>query len=222
MLYFTQKGGTTMKKENTSIRLRQLMADRGLKQVDILNLAEPICKRYNVKMNKSDISQYVSGKVEPNQSKLFVLSECLGVNVAWLMGYDVPMERTPIILGSELEKIFNKISCELNLPKAYLTNLFFSANLEGISEKRLILNEENIRYIIKRQLGPSVSVSPKIMDYYESLNNSGKQEATKRVKELTYIPQYTTKEFLNAAHAIDGASDEDKQHDEDIMNDENF
>ena len=60
------------------------------------------------------------------------------------------------------------------------------------------------------------------MDYYESLNNSGKQEATKRVKELTYIPQYTTKEFLNAAHAIDGASDEDKQHDEDIMNDENF
>lgn len=222
MLYFTQKGGTTMKKENTSIRLRQLMADRGLKQVDILNLAEPICKRYNVKMNKSDISQYVSGKVEPNQSKLFVLSECLGVNVAWLMGYDVPMEHTPIILGSELEKIFNKISCELNLPKAYLTNLFFSANLEGISEKRLILNEENIRYIIKRQLGPSVSVSPKIMDYYESLNNSGKQEATKRVKELTYIPQYTTKEFLNAAHAIDGASDEDKQHDEDIMNDENF
>lgn len=179
-----------MKKENTSIRLRQLMADRGLKQVDILNLVEPICKRYGVKMNKSDISQYVSGKVEPNQSKLFVLSECLGVNVAWLMGYDVPMERSSLILVTEFKKIFEKLSGELNLPKAYLTNLFFSASLEGISEKRLILNEENIRYIIKQQLGQSASDSPKIIDYYESLNNSGKQEATKRVKELTYISEY--------------------------------
>ena len=63
---------------------------------------------------------------------------------------------------------------------------------------------------------------PAIISYYNSLNDIGKQEATKRVKELTYIPQYTTKEVLNAAHAIDGASDEDKQHDEDIMNDDNF
>ncbi len=28
--------------------------------------------------------------------------------------------------------------------------------------------------------------------------------------------------YVNAAHAIEGASEEDKQHDEDIMNDENF
>lgn len=64
---------------------------------------------------------------------------------------------------------------------------------------------------------------PVIISYYNSLNDMGKQEATKRVKELTYIPQYTAKgPLINAAHAIDGASDEDKQHDEDIMNDENF
>lgn len=28
--------------------------------------------------------------------------------------------------------------------------------------------------------------------------------------------------YVNAAHAIEGASEEDKQFDEDIMNDENF
>lgn len=44
-------------------------------------------------MNKSDLSQYVSGKVEPNQDKLFVLGNALKVNEAWLMGYDVPMSR---------------------------------------------------------------------------------------------------------------------------------
>lgn len=82
-----------MKKENTSTRLKQLMETRNLKQVDILKACEPFCKQYNVKMNKSDLSQYVSGKAEPNQDKLFVLGNALKVNEAWLMGYDVPMER---------------------------------------------------------------------------------------------------------------------------------
>ena len=82
-----------MKNENTSLRLQKIMSDRDLRQVDILNLTIPYCHKYNVKMNKSDISQYVSGKVEPNQDKLAILGMALGVSETWLMGYDVPMER---------------------------------------------------------------------------------------------------------------------------------
>lgn len=82
-----------MKKANTSDRLKQIMNERNLKQVDILNLSLPICSKYNVKMNKSDISQYVSGKVEPSQEKLVVLGLALNVTEAWLMGFDVSMER---------------------------------------------------------------------------------------------------------------------------------
>lgn len=60
---------------------------------------------------------------------------------------------------------------------------------------------------------------PEILSYYNSLNDMGKQEATKRVKELTYIPQYTARgPLLNAAHEIKGSSDEDKQHDEELLN----
>ena len=82
-----------MKRENTAIRLKTIMNMRGLRQVDILNLTIPYCKKYDVKMNKSDISQYCSGKTEPNQEKLFILGNALNVNEAWLMGFDVPMER---------------------------------------------------------------------------------------------------------------------------------
>lgn len=82
-----------MKKYNTSMRLKQIMSDRGLRQIDILNQTRPFCQQYNVKMNKSDISQYCSGKTEPNQDKLFVLGSALNVSEAWLMGYDVPMTR---------------------------------------------------------------------------------------------------------------------------------
>lgn len=39
---------------------------------------------------------------------------------------------------------------------------------------------------------------PKIFEYYNSLNDIGKHEATKRVQELTFIPQYQN----NASSAI--------------------
>lgn len=83
-----------MKKYNTSDRLKQILSERNLKQVDILRLAEPFCKKYSIKLNKNDLSQYISGKVEPGQNKLYILGLALNVNEVWLMGFDdVPMER---------------------------------------------------------------------------------------------------------------------------------
>lgn len=82
-----------MKIENTAIRLNKLMHERNLKQVDIIELAKPYANKYGVKLEKNHLSQYLSGKVEPNQHKLFILGVALNVSEAWLMGYDVPMER---------------------------------------------------------------------------------------------------------------------------------
>ena len=80
-------------KERTADRLSEIMRERNLKQVYILNFAKPYCEKYKVKLSKSDLSQYVSGKVEPGQTKIFVLAHALNVNEAWLMGADVPSQR---------------------------------------------------------------------------------------------------------------------------------
>jgi transcriptional regulator with XRE-family HTH domain len=88
---FIWKGGDDLEKLSTSDRLKEIMESRNLRQVDILDMAKPYCQKYNVKMNKSDLSQYVSGLVEPGQDKLAILGKALGVNEVWLMGYDVPM-----------------------------------------------------------------------------------------------------------------------------------
>ena len=80
-------------KESTGTRLKKIMKERNLKQVDILNLSLPYCSKFNVKMNKSDISQYVSGKVEPSQEKLVILGMALNVSEGWLMGLDVSPSR---------------------------------------------------------------------------------------------------------------------------------
>lgn len=84
------------KRATTAERLRQLMSDRRLRQVDIREMAQPYCRQYGVKLNKNDLSQYCSGKVIPGQEKLSILGLALDVSEAWLMGYDVPMERTPV------------------------------------------------------------------------------------------------------------------------------
>lgn len=83
-----------MKAYNTAQRLKQIMAARNMRQVDVLKAAEPFCNKYGIKLGKNDLSQYVSGKVEPRQDKLTILGLALGVSEAWLMGYDVSMERS--------------------------------------------------------------------------------------------------------------------------------
>ena len=81
-----------MKKTCTSIRLNEVMQERSLKQVDILRLAKPFCEKYRERLGRNDLSQYVSGKTEPGQRKLFILGKALNLNPAWLMGLDVPKE----------------------------------------------------------------------------------------------------------------------------------
>lgn len=82
-----------MKELTTADRLKQIMSERGLKQVDILEACKPYCERYGVQLKKNDLSQYVSGKVEPKQDKLSILGMALNVNEVWLMGYNVPAGR---------------------------------------------------------------------------------------------------------------------------------
>lgn len=79
----------------TAERLKYLMNLYHLKQSDILRRAEPYAGECGVKMNRSDLSQYVSGKVVPGQDKLMLLGKALHVDPVWLMGVDVPMQPLP-------------------------------------------------------------------------------------------------------------------------------
>ena len=118
------------------------MTKNGLRQIDILNKAIPFCKKYNVKLGRNDLSQYISGKVEPSQKKLTVLAEALEVNEAWLMGYDVPMEteikrqnnKSRIYFGLTLLELFRYYKIHIN------NNINFKTfcDLIGIEESRML------------------------------------------------------------------------------------
>ena len=102
---------------STAERLQQIIRDRGIKQADILAAAQPYCERYGVKLNKSDLSQFVNGKSNPGQWKLTVLALALHVSESWLMGLDVPMERQSSDSVDTSSTLFGSIPYLLPLPK---------------------------------------------------------------------------------------------------------
>lgn len=82
-----------MERTTTAKRLQQLMAERGLRQKDILEIVAPVARLCDTPISKSNLSLYVTGKVDPSNDRLFVLAKALNVSEAWLMGFDVPMAR---------------------------------------------------------------------------------------------------------------------------------
>ena len=70
--------------ESCGQRIAKALDVRGMKQAELCKLA---------KVPKSSLSLYLSGAYEPKQNRIYDMSRVLNVSEAWLMGYDVPMER---------------------------------------------------------------------------------------------------------------------------------
>ena len=71
-----------MEQDGFSGRLRHAMDEAGLKQADLVRMAAA----RGEKLGKSQLSQYVSGKVRPRQDALTLLADLLGVSVDWIAG----------------------------------------------------------------------------------------------------------------------------------------
>lgn len=75
-------------------RLNHAMSVRNMKPIDLVN---------KTKLSKPRISQYINGVYDAKQDALLKLATALDVNVAWLMGHDVPMEYDYNKLHQEIE-----------------------------------------------------------------------------------------------------------------------
>lgn len=91
-----------MGRETFADRLKLAMDRRGLKQVDLCRAAAG----KGVKLGKSHVSQYVSGKTVPRADILHFLAETLEVEENWLKGMD---EEKKNLGGSEM-RTFKKSS----------------------------------------------------------------------------------------------------------------
>ena len=72
--------------ESIAVRLRKALDASGKKQADLVR---------ETGLDRGSISSYLSGKYEPKQKAIYKLSAALNVSESWLLGYNVPMERSP-------------------------------------------------------------------------------------------------------------------------------
>ena len=87
-----------MAKKTFADRLKYVKEKKGKKQVDLIRLAE----EQGVKLGKSQVSQYVSGKTVPRADILRFLADALDVEADWLGGrepadvQDAPQEKNDV------------------------------------------------------------------------------------------------------------------------------
>lgn len=88
-----------MKAYSFSERLKEALEKREVRQVELSS---------GTNIPKSAISQYLSGNFEPKQDRVHEIALFLNVSEAWLMGFDVPMEREQS-LSPEKEHLMSAI-----------------------------------------------------------------------------------------------------------------
>ena len=72
-------------KSSFSQRLREAMQIRNIKPTELSKISG---------ISKSSLSEYLKGKYEAKQTALYNLAKALNINEVWLMGEDVPMDRS--------------------------------------------------------------------------------------------------------------------------------
>ena len=72
------------RQETIAVRIKKALKIKGMRQAEL-------CKLANIP--KSSLSQYLNGDFEPKQDRIYLIAQALNVSEAWLMGFDVPMER---------------------------------------------------------------------------------------------------------------------------------
>lgn len=71
-------------------RLKQVMVDRNLTKSELAKTCG---------IDKANVTRYCRGDYEARQDVIYKMATALNIDAAWLMGYDVPMQKTDEIPG---------------------------------------------------------------------------------------------------------------------------
>ena len=74
-----------MERKEIKDRLKEAMERRGFRAVDLVE---------RTGIPKGTISYYLTGHTKPKADRLYLLARALDVSEAWLLGYDVPIQRS--------------------------------------------------------------------------------------------------------------------------------
>ena len=116
-------------------RLLQAMEREQMKQVDLLRLAE----KEGIKLGKSQISQYVSGKTIPRDNILQFLAAALHCEAAWLKGEDTASDEKET--ATKIMTEGNEVTMRSFEKSAKLNNVLYDVRGPVVDEASRMENE---------------------------------------------------------------------------------
>ncbi|MEY8737146.1 helix-turn-helix domain-containing protein [Lactobacillus sp. AN1001] len=171
-----------MRKFTTGDRLHYLMDARGLKQVDILRETKPLQKKYNIKLSKSTLSQYVNNIQSPDQDRLYLLSKTLNVSEPWLMGFDVPQERDDNKIGKD-DRV-KKINSSSGKVTTKLTELRKRADLSQTKLAKVLgIDVDTLNMYEIGQQEPTLGTIIEMANYFDVTTDFLLGRTTETIKE---------------------------------------
>ena len=76
-----------MKVESCGKRIKKALSIRGIKQSQLSTF---------LNVDRATINNYINDKYAPKTDRISLIANFLNVDVVWLLGYDVPMERVNV------------------------------------------------------------------------------------------------------------------------------
>ena len=114
-------------------RLLEAMKAKGITQAEL-------CKRTGI--GKSAMSQYMSGKFNPKQTRTYLIATALNVSIPWLMGADVPMEDSDKTVIHPLSNdnvfmrpLYDSVAAGLGVPAVNQIVSYIPTFINNVSEK---------------------------------------------------------------------------------------
>lgn len=139
-----------------SKRFNETLSKQNMKQVDVLRAASA----RGVKLGKSQISQYVSGKAIPRENIGIFLADLLNVDINWLYGREQTISNKTDLEANDLDK--------LKINEAYKTNEYKDSAVETYIERKSNMREfkkssklDNVLYDVR---GPVVDEAARMED----------------------------------------------------------
>ena len=170
--------------EEFRIRFKKALSIRNMKPSELSEITS---------ISKSTIRHYMSLYTKTKSDKLYSISKALDVSETWLMGYDVPMEYSQMIIGEEIQQILFQISKELQIPYNELLHIFISQ--KNLTYPGIEINKETLTQSFK-----NFFKAQSVSDNKKAQNEAFSPEiraAARGMMELSPEDQKTAIEMIN-------------------------
>lgn len=178
-------------------RLQMLMEKKELTQADLSRKCG---------LSRATLSRYLKGQFEAKQDSIYKIARATDVSEAWLMGADVPMERvkeTTTTQGPGIGSVLDLTLGEWRQANQKLKDRLLEIAKAPSNASRLYCESmknavQEAMNAIKSEIDvedeKSVDEELSLIALFNTLNPTGRDEALKRVDELSRLDEYKLQE----------------------------